>query len=98
MSRCLSCNRILNDRESVRKYSSSGDYLDLCDRCFGPVSGDIPTLEGSDFGADAEYDTEPEAGTNDNETTGHYDDGRGFRPSDEMDDWRPGPSYYDDKD
>lgn len=44
--RCLSCNNRLNNRESTRKYASSGTFVDLCDRCFSTVSADIPDLEG----------------------------------------------------
>jgi hypothetical protein len=43
--RCLSCNRRLNDKESTRKYSSSGEYIDLCDRCFSYVADEIPDVE-----------------------------------------------------
>lgn len=31
--KCLSCDRILTDRESSRKGVHSKDYVDLCDRC-----------------------------------------------------------------
>lgn len=44
--RCLSCNKQLNDREATRKYTTSGRFLDLCDRCFGHVADEIPHLEG----------------------------------------------------
>jgi hypothetical protein len=50
--RCLSCDKRLNDRESVRKYSSSGTFVDLCDRCFATVSEDIPDIEEGDFPSD----------------------------------------------
>lgn len=31
--RCLSCNDLLNDRESTRKSSITNQYIDLCDQC-----------------------------------------------------------------
>lgn len=43
--RCLSCDQRLNDREATRKYSSSGTFVDLCDRCFATVAEDIPDIE-----------------------------------------------------
>jgi hypothetical protein len=49
--RCLSCDKRLNDRESVRKYSSSGTFVDLCDRCFATVSDDIPDIEEGSGGS-----------------------------------------------
>lgn len=39
--KCLSCDCFLTDREASRKGSSSGQYLDLCDRCLST----IPDLE-----------------------------------------------------
>ena len=53
--RCLSCDRRLNDRESVRRYASSGDFIDLCDRCFSYISEEVPDIgiiddnEGTDI-------------------------------------------------
>jgi len=43
--RCLACNRMLNDRESVRKYASTGTFVDLCNRCFSFVAEDIPDVD-----------------------------------------------------
>ncbi len=43
--RCLSCNRRLNDKEATRKYSNSGEYIDLCDRCFGYIADDVPDVD-----------------------------------------------------
>lgn len=47
--RCLSCDRKLNDYESTRKYASSGDFVDLCNRCFSEIADDVPDLEGDGF-------------------------------------------------
>jgi hypothetical protein len=33
--RCLSCNKILSDYESTRKYKGTKSYIDLCNLCFG---------------------------------------------------------------
>lgn len=32
--RCKACNVALDDKESVRKDSDTGDYLDLCNTCY----------------------------------------------------------------
>lgn len=45
--RCLSCNCALNDHEATRKYASSGEFVDLCDRCFVTVEDEIPTIDGT---------------------------------------------------
>lgn len=31
--RCLSCNTILSDKEAVRKYAGTNEYLELCNKC-----------------------------------------------------------------
>jgi hypothetical protein len=56
--RCLACDKRLNDRESTRKYSSSGAFVDLCNHCFATVAEDIPDLDdgvGSDYEEDEDY-------------------------------------------
>lgn len=32
--RCLSCNKILSDFESTRKYRYTHQFVDLCNLCF----------------------------------------------------------------
>ena len=32
--RCRSCDVILNDYESTRRYIQSDEFIDLCSRCF----------------------------------------------------------------
>jgi hypothetical protein len=32
--RCKSCNTILNDGELSRKEADTGDFIDLCGRCY----------------------------------------------------------------
>lgn len=44
--RCVCCNKNLSDRESTRKAVNSGDYLDMCDGCFGTVADEFPYIEG----------------------------------------------------
>lgn len=43
--RCRACDRRLNDYESTRKSSNTGDYIDLCNRCFATISDDIATTD-----------------------------------------------------
>lgn len=57
--RCLACNCQLKDHESTRKYASSGQFVDLCDRCFETVEEDIPTLEGYGTDSGEEEDADP---------------------------------------
>ena len=31
--RCYCCNRVLSDYESTRKSATTGNYLDMCNKC-----------------------------------------------------------------
>jgi hypothetical protein len=50
--RCLSCNRNLTDFEATRRYTTTEEFLDLCNRCFASVSEDLHTIERSDLAHD----------------------------------------------
>jgi len=32
--KCLACDKILSDFEATRKFSGSGEFVDLCNHCF----------------------------------------------------------------
>ena len=60
--RCLSCDKRLNNRESTRKYASSGTFVDLCDRCFSYVAEEIPDVaDGVDADPDFDYEVDGES-------------------------------------
>lgn len=49
--RCLSCNTVLNKYEATRKYTNTGEFLDLCSSCQGLADlSDIPLTEGKAYG------------------------------------------------
>lgn len=43
--RCKACDHDLNDRESTRKGVATGEYLDLCDPCYGTIADQIEVVE-----------------------------------------------------
>ncbi len=43
--RCLSCDSALSNREATRKSALTGDFLDLCDKCFDTIKEDIAVIE-----------------------------------------------------
>jgi len=47
--RCISCNNNLNDSESTRKIASTGEYLDMCNRCYSDISTEVPTISRPDL-------------------------------------------------
>jgi len=47
--RCCCCNVVLNDFESTCKSAATGDYLDMCNKCYGFVEKDIPTVGRTDL-------------------------------------------------
>lgn len=65
--RCQCCNVLLNDFESTRKSDTTGEYLDVCNKCFVGLGlssidrGDLEPnaqpegWEDEDFEMDSEY-------------------------------------------
>ena len=52
--RCLACDKNLSDYESTRRYSQSGEFIDLCNHCFhSGVSEQLNFSEREDL---AEYE------------------------------------------
>ena len=47
--RCTCCNKALNDSESTRKVVSTGEYLDMCNKCYKDVEQYIPTTSRADL-------------------------------------------------
>lgn len=47
--RCYCCNKALSDYEATRKSVSTGNFLDMCNKCYGSISGDVLSLERSDL-------------------------------------------------
>lgn len=47
--KCLSCDTILSDAEATRKFSVSGEFVDLCDDCFVTISDDVSVMENSNL-------------------------------------------------
>lgn len=45
--RCYSCNCILSQQESIRKFKESGTYTELCSGCLSTISDDVETVEGN---------------------------------------------------
>jgi len=42
---CRACDIELSNRESVRKSKTTGEYLDLCNRCFATIADVVPVIE-----------------------------------------------------
>jgi hypothetical protein len=55
--RCLSCNNILSDFESTRKYKNTQSYIDLCTLCFN--ESDLKLLEVTER-TDLKHDSDEE--------------------------------------
>lgn len=56
--RCLSCNCVLTDFEATRKAVVTGEYIDMCNKCFLTIAEDIEYTERDDLNA---YDENKEA-------------------------------------
>jgi hypothetical protein len=65
--RCHCCDKNLNDYESTRKSVSTGDYLDMCNKCYSTVSDDLLSEVRYDL-YDGNEDDEYEEGDYDEES------------------------------
>lgn len=54
--RCYCCNKALSDYEATRKSVTTGNFLDMCNKCYGSISGDVLALERTDLRHDDEDD------------------------------------------
>ena len=44
--RCTCCNRVLSTQESVRRFKTSGEFVDMCTPCLNTISDDVQVVEG----------------------------------------------------
>jgi cytochrome c1 len=58
--RCTCCDRLLNDFESTRKNKSTGEYLDMCNKCHSIIQDDIQTVDRTDLSIEDVPDDEVE--------------------------------------
>ena len=66
--RCCACNKNLSDKESTRKGVNTGEYLDMCDSCFGTVAEEFPYIEGHGKGPSGHEEEEDVDGFDEWET------------------------------
>lgn len=55
MTRCVCCNKQLNDYESTRRHAITNEFLDTCNRCMKDIPN-IPTKDRQDLLKEADYD------------------------------------------
>lgn len=47
--RCYCCNKALSDYEATRRSVTTGNFLDMCNKCYSSVSGEILAMERVDL-------------------------------------------------
>lgn len=48
--KCLACDKILTDHEATRRFTKSGEFVDLCNTCFhSGVSDQVNFSERDDL-------------------------------------------------
>ena len=43
--RCVACDRNLSDFESTHKSHDTGEYVDLCNKCYNEIQSDIDNID-----------------------------------------------------
>lgn len=54
--RCRACDVLLTNFEATRKIKGTSDYLDLCNKCYYPVSKDFKVDERLDLASGGVFD------------------------------------------
>lgn len=44
--RCYCCNKILSNQEATRKFKTSGEFVDMCNKCLTTVDEDVQYTDG----------------------------------------------------
>lgn len=59
--RCYCCDKLLSDFESTRKSVNTGDYLDMCNKCYSTIKEDLHAEERYDLfdGDEEELEDQP---------------------------------------
>ena len=47
--RCYCCNKALSDYEATRKSVQTGQFLDMCNKCYGSIASDVLAIERTDL-------------------------------------------------
>lgn len=56
--RCYCCDRALSDFESTRKSATTGEFLDMCNKCYATIKDDLLSEERYDLYDGDEENTE----------------------------------------
>lgn len=59
--RCYCCDKILSDFESTRKSVNTGDYLDMCNKCYATIKDELHAEERYDLFDGDETELEDES-------------------------------------
>ena len=62
--RCYCCDRALSDFESTRKSATTGEFLDMCNKCYSTIKDDIVSEERYDLYDGDETEETAEEGEN----------------------------------
>lgn len=52
--RCICCDKRLSDFEATRKHINTGEYLDMCNKCYSTIDKQVLTYERYDLYDDEE--------------------------------------------
>jgi hypothetical protein len=72
--RCYCCNKALTDFEATRKSTTTDEYLDMCNKCYGTVKSDMPSMERADLAHEDDFDDDWDDNDDDyHDDISHYD-------------------------
>lgn len=54
--KCKACNKTLSDFEATRKTKDTQEYLDLCNKCYRPISENVQVVERWDLASNQDFE------------------------------------------
>lgn len=45
--KCYCCNNTLTTQEATRKFKTSGEYVDMCNKCLSTIDDEVSYTEGN---------------------------------------------------
>ena len=48
--RCIACDKLLSEFECTRRSIQTGEFMDLCNKCYSNIEDDVPALSREELG------------------------------------------------
>jgi heterodisulfide reductase subunit B len=68
---CVACDKVLSTFEASRKSKKTGEYLDMCNRCYSSIEDTVETTTNNSLPYQPVNDYDDSIGDNDDDSFEH---------------------------